>query len=40
MADMSTDVRYIRGIGEARAKALQKLGIANLRDLISYFPRC
>ena len=39
MADMSTDVRYIRGIGEARAKALQKLGIANLRDLISYFPR-
>ena len=39
MADFSTDVRYIKGIGEQRAKVLQKLGIANLRDLISYFPR-
>ena len=39
MAQLQTDVRYISGIGEARAKALYKLGISTLRDLISYFPR-
>ncbi len=39
MPDMLTDVRYVKGIGEARAKALQKLGVTNLRELISYFPR-
>ena len=27
MSDLHTDVRYIKGIGEARAKALAKLGI-------------
>lgn len=39
MPDLTTDVRYIKGIGEQRAKALQKLNISTLRDLISYFPR-
>ena len=39
MAELSTNVRYIKGIGETRAKALEKLGITTLRDLISYFPR-
>ena len=39
MADLQTDVRYIKGIGEARAKALSKLGIDTLQDLIGYFPR-
>ncbi len=39
MADLQTDIRYIKGIGETRAKALDKLGIATLKDLISYFPR-
>ncbi len=39
MAELKTDVRYVKGIGEARAKALGKLGIVTLRDLISYFPR-
>ena len=39
MADLGTDVRFIRGIGEQRAKALSKLGITTLRDLISWFPR-
>jgi ATP-dependent DNA helicase RecG len=38
MADLSTNVQYIRGIGETRAKALGKLGIRTLRELISYFP--
>jgi len=39
MADLNTDVRYIKGIGEQRAKSLSKLRITTLRDLISYFPR-
>ena len=39
MADLTTDVRYIKGIGEQRAKALGKLDIRTLRDLISWFPR-
>jgi len=39
MADLQTNVRYIKGIGEQRAKALDKLGIATLRDLIGWFPR-
>ena len=39
MADLTTDVRAIKGIGEQRAKALNKLGITTLRDLISWFPR-
>ena len=34
MADLTTDIRYIKGIGEQRAKALNKLGITTLRDLI------
>ena len=39
MADLNTDVRYIKGIGEAKAKALGKLGIFTLGDLIGWFPR-
>ena len=39
MADLKTDVRYIKGVGEQRAKALGRLGIHTLRDLISWFPR-
>ena len=39
MADLNTDVRYIKGIGEAKAKSLGKLGIATLGDLINWFPR-
>ena len=39
MADLNTDVRMIHGIGEQRAKALGKLGIVTLRDLIGWFPR-
>ena len=32
-------VRYLKGIGEQRAKLLEKLEIRNVYDLISYFPR-
>ena len=27
MADLNTDIRYIKGVGEARAKAFEKLGV-------------
>ena len=39
MADLNTNVRYIKGIGEAKAKSLGKLGIATLGDLINWCPR-
>ncbi len=39
MADLNTDVRYIKGIGEKKALALNKLGVFTLYDLLSYFPR-
>lgn len=39
MPELSTSVRYVKGIGEQRAKSLEKLSILTLRDLISYFPR-
>jgi ATP-dependent DNA helicase RecG len=39
MAELTTNVRYIKGIGEQRAKVLSRLGINTLRDLVSYFPR-
>ena len=35
MASLTTDVRYVKGIGEARAKSLEKLGIRTLGDLIA-----
>ena len=39
MADLNTDVRYIKGIGEKKALALNKLGVFTLRDLVSFYPR-
>lgn len=39
MAMLNDDIRYMKGVGEARAKAFAKLGVATLRDLISCFPR-
>ena len=39
MAALNTDIRYIKGVGEARAKALAKLGVTDLRSLLTYFPR-
>ena len=39
MPSLSTDIRYIKGVGEARAKSLARLGITDLRSLLSYFPR-
>ena len=39
MADLNTDVRTIKGIGEKKAQALNKLGVFSLYDLVSFFPR-
>ena len=39
MSDLNKDVRYIKGIGEKKALALNKLGVFSLRDLVSFFPR-
>lgn len=36
---MDNSIRYIKGVGEARAKLFEKLDIHTLRDLIAYFPR-
>ncbi|MGI6040473.1 MAG: ATP-dependent DNA helicase RecG, partial [Eubacteriales bacterium] len=37
--DLTTDIRYIKGVGEKKAKLLNKLGLFTIGDLISYFPR-
>ncbi len=39
MTPLDTNIRYIKGVGEARAKSLSKLGIETLRDLVMDFPR-
>ena len=37
--DLNKNVQYIKGVGEARAKLLNRLGIYELKDLITYYPR-
>ena len=37
--ELNENVQYIKGVGENRAKLLNKLGIYTLNDLISYYPR-
>ncbi len=39
MAELDTDIQYIKGVGEQRAKKMAKLGIQTLNDLVSFFPR-
>ena len=39
MLDLNKDVKFIKGVGPARAKLLNSLGIFTLGDLITYFPR-
>ncbi len=39
MTAPETDIQYIRGVGEARAKCFRKLGVETLRDLVTFFPR-
>ena len=39
MGAAEKEVRYLKGVGEARAKALGKLGLFTFGDLVNYFPR-
>ena len=39
MADANTEIRYLKGIGEKKALAFNKLGVYNICDLVSLFPR-
>lgn len=39
MLDLNKEIKYIKGVGPARAELLKKIGILNLQDLITYFPR-
>lgn len=36
---LNTDIQSIKGVGPNKAKAMNRLGIFSLGDLISYFPR-
>ena len=37
--DLKKEVQFIKGVGPSRVKLLNKLGIATLEDLITYYPR-
>ncbi len=39
MAKLFESVRYLKGVGKARAELFASMGITTLYDLISYFPR-
>ncbi len=39
MINLEKEVQFIKGVGPSRATLLNKLGIFNLKDLITYFPR-
>ena len=39
MADLGTNVRYIKGIGEARAAALEKLGLTPAPEQVVWLHR-
>lgn len=39
MTDLKKEIQFIKGVGPSRATLLNKLGIFNLKDLITYFPR-
>ncbi|MEO0145186.1 MAG: ATP-dependent DNA helicase RecG [candidate division WOR-3 bacterium] len=37
--DLNTNIKFLKGIGEARAKRLNKLGIYTIKDLLYHLPR-
>ena len=39
MVNLDKEIQFIKGVGPNRAKALNKLGIYTLGDVITYFPR-
>lgn len=38
-ATLSSPVRYVRGVGEARERAFARLGVKTVEDLLFFFPR-
>ncbi len=36
---LNTDIRKLKGVGDARAKALERLGLFTVGDLLRHFPR-
>lgn len=36
---LSTDIRFLKGIGETRAAAFKKLGVGSVRSLLELYPR-
>lgn len=39
MTGGNTEIRYLKGVGEARARSFERLGVRSLADLLAYFPR-
>ncbi|MCD4819053.1 MAG: DNA helicase RecG, partial [Candidatus Cloacimonetes bacterium] len=39
MNPLSSEIQYLKGVGEKRAIMLNKLGINTILDMIEYFPR-
>jgi len=39
MTELKKEIRFLKGVGEKRAKDLEKLGICTISDLIFYYPR-
>ena len=37
--DLKTDIQYLKGVGEKRAKLLRKLGVQTVGDLLHFYPR-
>lgn len=37
--ELNKDIQYIKGVGPVKAKLLNKLGIFNVSDLVTYYPR-
>ena len=37
--DLHTDIQYLKGVGEKRAKLLARLGVHTVEDLLHFYPR-
>ena len=37
--DLNTDIQYLKGVGEKRARLLHKLGVQTVGDLLHFYPR-
>ena len=37
--ELTSSVQYLKGIGEAKAKALARLGVRDAEGLLNFFPR-